>query len=192
MLSLQGRHQRYHRYVPLSDFIPGPENPEADDTSRLHHLSDTALLDYFNKNYPQTLSWRLWQPTPTMLSSVIGALRKMPSDWEFQPTVPHPPTDIGPLGSISAPLWPSTHSYKSSKTQWSSSKSTYTDTVPALSHRAVALSAHAPLRMPYVALAKRSLHWGPQTHAKHSKATWISALPANYHTTRNRILLPTA
>jgi hypothetical protein len=43
LLRLMSLHQRFHRYVPLHDYLPGPLNSMADDASRLWHLSDTDL-----------------------------------------------------------------------------------------------------------------------------------------------------
>ena len=44
LLRLQALHQRHHRYLNQSDYIPGPANAMADDASRLWHLPDTAFL----------------------------------------------------------------------------------------------------------------------------------------------------
>jgi hypothetical protein len=36
--------------------MPGLDNTMADNSSRMHHLSDSQLLAYFDLTYPQTLS----------------------------------------------------------------------------------------------------------------------------------------
>lgn len=191
LLRIQGLHQRYHRTVPLHDFIPGPENPEADDASRLQSLSDDAFLSHFNTIFPQTPSWRMWTPSRAMSSSLIGALRKKRLPSVSLQTEPRPPIHTGTSGQSFAASWPSTHLFKTSKTQWTSSKSSYTSTEPAVSHRKESLSAAAPLRMPYAVLAKRSLQWGPKTHDIQPKAGWISVLPDKSLTTRSRTLRQT-
>jgi hypothetical protein len=52
LLRAQALHQRHHRYVPRHDFIPGHANSMSDDASRLHHLSNAAFLEHFNRSYP--------------------------------------------------------------------------------------------------------------------------------------------
>jgi hypothetical protein len=62
LLRLQAIHQRFHRYMPLLSYLPGKLNTMADDASRLWHLFNQQLLTHFNTNYPQYLSWQLYQP----------------------------------------------------------------------------------------------------------------------------------
>ena len=57
LLRLGALHQRYHRYVPQHDYVPGKANVMADDASRRWDLSDSALLSHFNSTYPQDTSW---------------------------------------------------------------------------------------------------------------------------------------
>jgi hypothetical protein len=59
LLRLQSYHQRYHRYLPRSDYLEGLRNAMADDASRLFDLTDQQLLTYFNSTYPQETSWQL-------------------------------------------------------------------------------------------------------------------------------------
>ena len=191
ILRLQALHQRFHRYVHLHDYLPGPLNQAADDASRLHHLSNKELLSHFNSTYPQTQSWQIWTPTPAMRSSLIGALRNMRQPSELFLVVPPPPIPIGLFGQNFAPTSPSTHFLKTSKTQLSSFKSSSTVTAQDALRLEAELSEHAPLRMPYVVLAKRSLQWGPRIPDTRRKANWISVLPAKSVSTRNRILHPT-
>ena len=82
LLRLGALHQRYHRYVPQHDYVPGKANVMADDASRRWDLSDSALLSHFNSAYPQDTSWTLLTLDPAMRSAVIGALsrrRSMPA-----------------------------------------------------------------------------------------------------------------
>merc|ERR1712155_370829 len=44
LLRLQGPHQRFYRYVPLRDYIPGEVNRMADILSRRWDWTDTELL----------------------------------------------------------------------------------------------------------------------------------------------------
>jgi hypothetical protein len=117
VLRVQAMHRRYHRYVRLHDYLPGPLNGEADDASRFQDLTNTQFLAYFSKHYPQTQSWRMWSPTPAMRSSMIGALRntRQPTaSWQVEP---QPRTPIETFGPPSAPTWPSTHFLKTSPIQ---------------------------------------------------------------------------
>jgi len=57
LLRLQAYHQRYHRYLPLHDYITGTRNTMSDDASRLTHLSNAEFLTHFNSTYPQLQSW---------------------------------------------------------------------------------------------------------------------------------------
>lgn len=163
-------HQRFHRYVSVRDYIPGPENTMADDASRLFHLSDDAFLTYFNSTYPQALPWHLYHPSLPMLSSAICALRKQMSPRESFLHEPLPPLPTGLSGPISAPpskwILPSVRS----RIPYRISKSLPTDTATASSTPAAVLSAHAPWKVPYAALAKRLRVWGPRTHGSTPRA----------------------
>lgn len=187
LLRLQARHQRYHRYLKLHDYLPGVLNPMADDASRLQHLSHSQFLAHFNASYPQNPSWHLWIPPRALRSSVISALRNTPPNTASFLREPPPPLATGPFGPTSAPNWPSTLSWKTFPTQSSSYKFSFTDTEQAKSAIVNAPSVAAPLRMPYVALPKRSRRWGPRIHARHPKAAWISDFNANLLTTRSKI-----
>jgi hypothetical protein len=50
LLCQLAHHRRYHRYISLSNYLPGDLNNAADDASRLQHLSAAVLLTHFN-NY---------------------------------------------------------------------------------------------------------------------------------------------
>jgi hypothetical protein len=53
LLRVQAIYRRFHRYVPLHDFLAGDQNSMADDASRLLHLSALQFLTYYNYHYPQ-------------------------------------------------------------------------------------------------------------------------------------------
>jgi hypothetical protein len=192
VLRIQAMHQRHHRYIRLHDHLSGPENVDADDASRLQDLTNRKFLAHFNTLYPQKQSWQMWTPTAEMRSSLIGALRNTRQPMGSWLAELAPPTPTGTSGQNFAPIWPSTHSLKTSPTQLFSSRSSSTATAkgdsPSGAKPAATLSAQGQLKMPYVALGRRSLQWGPRTHGSHRKAAWISDLPAKSVTTRNRIL----
>ena len=48
----------------------------ADDCSHLWHLSDSQLLAYFNRNYPQTIPWKLVTLQSKMNSALTSALQR--------------------------------------------------------------------------------------------------------------------
>ena len=189
LLRFQALHQRFHRQVTIHDYIPGPTNSAADDASRLQSLSNAEFLHHFNSTYPQKHSWRLWTPPLALRSWLTSVLLNTPSDLALPLPAPRPPIPTGKFGPTSAPSWPSTHSYKTSPTLWSSFKPSSTATGQDKLHPNADLSEHAPLKMPYVQLGKRSLQWGPKTHGSRQQATWISALPANSDSTKKKILL---
>ena len=59
LLCDQALHQQTHQYVLLHNYIPGTANTMADDYSRLWHLTDSQLLRYFNRQYPQRELWQI-------------------------------------------------------------------------------------------------------------------------------------
>ena len=52
LLRLQAHHQRFHRYLSLHDYIPGPTNDMADICLRVWHLTDSQLFAYFDLHFP--------------------------------------------------------------------------------------------------------------------------------------------
>ena len=57
LLRLQAFHQRFHRYVPQHDYIPGESNVMADKASWSWNLTDSQLLDLFTATFPQDEPW---------------------------------------------------------------------------------------------------------------------------------------
>jgi hypothetical protein len=192
LLRIQALHQRYHRYHPLKDYIPGPKNTMADDASRLHTLSDPAFFNHFNSTYPQPQSWHLWTPTPQILSAMTSALRKQTSKPALFLLAPAPPTLNGISGSPFATNSEWILPYKSWKTPFLSSRSSCIATDMAPSPPVSAPSALALWKAPYAALAKRSRVWGPKTHGSPSKTKWISAYNGNLPAIQKKTLLPIA
>merc|ERR1719291_272446 len=74
LLRLSSMHQRAHRYQQRNFFIPGDANGMADDCSRLWHLDDRELLDYFESTYPQRKPWRLCHLNADTASGIHAAL----------------------------------------------------------------------------------------------------------------------
>ena len=74
LLRLSSMHQRLHRYQQRNFFIPGEANRMADDCSRLWHLDDQELLDYFESTYPQSKPWRLCHLSADTASAIHAAL----------------------------------------------------------------------------------------------------------------------
>ena len=74
LLRLSSMHQRTHRYQQRNFFIPGDSNRMADNCSRLWHLDDKELLDYFESTYPQSKPWRLCHLDADTASAIHAAL----------------------------------------------------------------------------------------------------------------------
>jgi hypothetical protein len=166
LLRLQALHQRHHRYHPTFSHIPGVANVMADDCSRLWKLTDFELLAYFNSTYPQKQPWRLWTPTPGMLSAVICALQRTRSTPESFLTAWQPKTATGSSGFPSATSTASTLHYEAllqTSMQCPSSKSSPSATALAPSLPVVDPFGLALLKMPSVQLRKRWPQWGPRT-----------------------------
>jgi hypothetical protein len=159
LLRAQALHQRHHRYVPRHDYLPGVENLMSDDASRLHHLSDAALLTHFDSVYPQPSSWKLWTPSPALLSSVTTALHRRPCEPALLLREPAVATATGTAGAPFVTNWPSIPYCQTSRTPSSFSKSSSNDIelAPFLSNASP--SAPVQWRMPYGALRKRSRVW---------------------------------
>ena len=99
-------HQRTHRYVARTHYIPGPVNAMADDASCLWHLTDTDLLTHFDSHYPQLTSWTLRTLTPTMASALTGAIFKKRRVPESLSSAVSPPI---PLSASGRPLYRARH-----------------------------------------------------------------------------------
>ena len=161
LLRVQAIHRRFHSYASLHDFLAGDQNSMADDASRLLHLSDLQFLTYFNYHYPQHQSWQMWTPTPSMLSTMITALRRKRSRPESFLLAPAPPIPIGTSGPLSASLSLSTPCSPASSIPLSFSKSSLNAIAPVKLPPAANLCDLEQWKMPYGALAKRSRVWGP-------------------------------
>jgi hypothetical protein len=123
LLHIQALHQRFHRYLPLHDYIPGPVNAMVDDGSRLWNLHESQLIQHFNPTYPQTKSWRFCPLWPPLLSTLISLLFRTRSEPPSYLAMPKQPTTIGSGGLPSASASGSTTSFPRPATLSRSSKS---------------------------------------------------------------------
>jgi hypothetical protein len=174
ILRQQALHRRFHRMVSLKDYIPGDANCLADDASRLFHLADDKFLSHFNVHHPQAQPWRLFPLHPQIHSSGISALRKRMSPTASFLHAPKLPRHTGPTGRPSVPTYSWILPFATSRTPSQSYKSSHTDTAMVLSTPAGALSAAAPWKVPYGALAKRWPVWGPRTPGSQPKVLLTS------------------
>lgn len=164
MLRLQSHHQRYFRYVPVHDFLPGVLNRMSDDASRLWHLSDTALLAYFNSTYPQEVCWELHHVRPNLLSSVILTLASKQYERVSYGELNKKLTVTGQCGSTSAVNSTSTQ-FSRTLIPFRFSKSLPHDT-DADRAPPVTPSSLAQFRTQYARWARRWPAWGPGMLAK--------------------------
>jgi hypothetical protein len=163
LLRQQALHQRFHRYIPQLNYLPGPLNKLADDASRLWSLTNDEFLAYFNSTYPQVHSWRLWTPSKQTVSATISALRKQRSEPVLFLREPNPPLDTGKHGRHSVNHSVSTPICHPWKTPWRSSKSLLTDIERDQLLQTTSPSVLAQSRMPSGRSVKRSPVWGPKT-----------------------------
>jgi hypothetical protein len=171
LLRLQALHQRFYRYVPVHDYIPGPANGMADDCSRLWELSDSQLVSYFNATYPQPTSWRLCHLRTPFLSALTSALsseRCEPASY-LAATAAH--KLIGNSGPPFAFPLDSTTSFPKSTTKSLSSKSLAPDTATVVSPPARSPSDLARWRTPCAQWARRLPDWGPTNHGRITPGT---------------------
>lgn len=167
LLRLSALQQRHYRYHPRYYHVPGQVNAMADAASRRWDLTDTQLLSHFNLTYPQPKSWTLRSPPPTLLSSLMCALRCTRAAPTYLLGAPQPLMPHGNSGRPSAPAWASHPSWIPSPPPLVSlfSNSLHNDTELADWHPAVDPSGLALWRTPYELWRRRSPGWGPRTLA---------------------------
>ena len=101
LLRLQAHHQRFHRYLSLHDYTPGPANNMADICSRAWHLTDLQLLSYFDLHFPQKEHWRLCHLSDQVNTALISALSSSPSEMV---SVINMPSQRIPIGKFRTPI----------------------------------------------------------------------------------------
>ena len=164
LLRAQALHQRYHRYLPTHDYIPGPANEMADLCSRAWNLDDSQLLQLFNSKFPQALPWKECHLDSEMFSALISALFKKPSSMAYALKNPEKPINTGGYGPPTAWNTASTRSYAVSQIRSPFCKSLPTVTDKELLLPAKNWSDIVQYRQPCVRWARRSNGWGPRTH----------------------------
>ena len=165
LLRLASLHQRFHRYNPEISHIPGVVNKMADDCSRLWHLSDSQLLAYFNRTYPQALSWSMCHLNPVMNSALTSALSATPSKPESFLVAPPQPTLPGTFGNSFVSRSKPTPSCNVALTPSFSCRSSPSVTATGVSPPAANKSDLALWRTPSARWARASPGWGPRTLA---------------------------
>jgi hypothetical protein len=163
LLRLQGLHQRFYRYVPLRDFIPGHLNVMADILSRRWELSDADLLAYFNLHFPQKHPWRLCHVQKGMTSSLISALSRRRSDPALIQATPTKRIPIGTFGWNTAESVASIRSFTGLKIQSPTSKSLPADTTTAEWHPAATPSSLKRFQTRSARWVRGSPTWVPTT-----------------------------
>ena len=76
LLLMQDLRQIYHHYLPCHNFSSGVENGISDRPYQSKDLTDTKILAFMDKTYPQRLPWRMRTPTSTISSTIHSTLRK--------------------------------------------------------------------------------------------------------------------
>ena len=166
LLRLFGIHQRHHSYVPRHDYLAGPSNPLADDSSRLFQLNDSTFLSHFNTYHRQTKSYQLWTPSPKIVSAVTSALQRKRCQPESLLVEPPPAQAPGTSGATTVLNWPSIPFSKPSKTPYQSYRSSSSEFARETLQSKEMPFALERLKITYGTLDKRSNVWGPLTHAK--------------------------
>ena len=171
LLRLQALHQRYYRYVPLRDYIPGVANKMADLLSRRWDLTDAQILALFNATFPQQdAPWRLCRLRKPLLSSLTSALSKRRCVPESLMHMPEERIAIGSSGMSSACLNTLTPSFPAPRilSPFYKSLPPGTGTVDWLP--AAGPSDLAQFRMPCIQWARNSPAWGPRIHGTTPRA----------------------
>lgn len=166
LLRLSALHQRFYRYVPQYDYIPGPANVMADDASRRWDLSDADLLSHFNSSYAQADSWTILTLAPEIRSALTGALlrqRSTPTNLRIG-AMPQPPPGASGKGFVPPPA-SAPFSLMSQATRSPSSSSLPINIARDASLPVIDPSALVRWRTPYAMWRRRSPGWGPRTLA---------------------------
>ena len=167
LLRLQSHHQRFHRYVPRHDYIPGDSNVMADICSRAWHLSDSQLLSSFNRRFPQRSDWRLCHLSPQMNSALTSSLFKKASVTASVQSMPSEKMPTGSSGFSSAHSFDSTRSFPGFRIRSPISSYSPSDIGMDVWPQAKGPSQLNMFRTSSARLVRRSKGWGPTTRAKH-------------------------
>lgn len=165
LLRMFGIHQRFHRYVPRFDYLPGKSNPIADALSRIFNVPVSSIISQLAHLFPQNAGFQVWTPPRELVSAIISALHRKQSPKESLLAVPAPPSSIMISGSVSPVSWASTPFSKPSRTKYHSYKSSDNEFVTANLQSTAIQSGLDRLKITYGQLHRRSLQWGPMIPA---------------------------
>ena len=160
-----GIHQRFHRYVPRFDYLPGKSNPIADALSRIFNIPVSEIISQLEHLFPQEVGYQVWTPRSDLVSAIITALHRKQSPRESLLAAPAPPSSTMISGSVSQMNWASTPFSKPSKTKYHSYKSSDNEFVTENLLSTEIQSGLDRLKITYGQLPRRSLQWGPKIHA---------------------------
>ena len=143
--------------------ISGDANDIADDASRLQHMSEDALLTYFNSTYPQTKPWQIC-PLNSQLNSLISSIlltggSSTQSLMDALGQLKQP----GTFGTTSVANDVSTRAYPHTKTNCLSSSCLENYSTSAPMHPRGSRSALAMRRTTYATWARNFPQWVRQT-----------------------------
>ena len=142
----------------------------ADYLSRFWHLSNAALLDYFNANFPQSQPWKLANLRPEMLSALISALQMKRVEPASLLNAPRRKIVTGASGKISAPLSLSAPTCKASPNSFLFSRYSPPVLDRAPSHHPKKLSHLSAFRTTFAPSVRKSPAWGPKIRVLQSMA----------------------
>ena len=162
LLQTSALHRRHFRYNNELHHISGPTNTMADDCSRLWKMSDSQLVDYFNVNYPQAISWQLHHLRPAMHSALTLNLLKKRSKPEWYLPETRRPHELGGYGWRFAHPLTSTPSYRRWPTLSLSSRPLASAGEMDGSRPVASATELARLRMPSGLSARGFPAWGPK------------------------------
>jgi hypothetical protein len=102
LCQIRSDHQRQHRYLHSTTYLPGPANVIADDASRLQSLSHLAFASHLEQHYPLATPWQRRTLRPEMASTLISALRCKPQTPLLSPRLKLPDSPFSRRGSRTA------------------------------------------------------------------------------------------
>jgi hypothetical protein len=154
--------QRFYRYQSYCFYVPGVANHLADVASRRFDLTDSQLVDYFNRVAPHSQSWHVVNLPPTVSSKLTSPLLKKRPGGLSVSSVPKPSNQFGTnVGSRTVPLSDTTtHTSAHSVTRSRFSKSLLSESGTVDAPAVVSRFTLKPYEMTFYRFRRRSPHWG--------------------------------